>query len=555
MGLIPHLVRHDIRSQRLPLAVFAAFLCAEAALQVSGPVAYPAVFSGPWIPIVRSLLTVVIAALIVQQDSLVGTTAFWRTRPVGRLTLCAAKITSLALSLVLLPAMVMGLAWAGLGLHGRDALAAAGAVAVEQATVVLFTLMAAIVTPTLTFLVVAGVAGITMVTLFNGVLLPALMTSWPFVGQALHGYRPAVYLAAVFALGVPIVVHQYVTLRDWRTAAMVGIALLAATTVTRLWPDTGSETRPVDTRAVDPARVAVSLPADTLHRIETTDRLQGMPVRRVRYSTAILAAGQPDGIVLWRDGVDSRLLLRDRTLTFSAQTSGFAPRPDATLTQDPWRLAMNAALYPARLIERPALAAGEGARPVLRDQQTLVAVPLDVDRAQAGQRAVLASDVRLSAGRERIVAAVPVRPGARFAAPGFAGEILSVETTGRRVGMRMSITGVQRYRAAASTPLGAGPMDVRFVLRNASRREAVATVTARGAASEATLGISGTRTMRFVGERVFAAPPGLAGAPPLDAAWLAGAELVCLQLEYLGSFTRPAQVEFVVGERAVDGRQ
>ena len=82
IGLIRHLAWNDIRSQRLPLLVWAGLLALQAIVLLTDPLPRSRLLTGPWGPGLRYVVTAVLAALIIQRDSLVGTTAFWRTRPI-----------------------------------------------------------------------------------------------------------------------------------------------------------------------------------------------------------------------------------------------------------------------------------------------------------------------------------------------------------------------------------------------------------------------------------------------------------------------------------------
>ena len=146
MTLLGHLVRYDLRSLRPLLAVWAAVLAIQAAVLRMGPpvpdgTAPPAMSLDVSAIVMRLAVTVVLAAALAQLHSLVGTTAFWRTRPIPRgLVLVSAFATLLVLA-VAVPAMCSAATVLWLGLDAGSAARVALAVAAEQLTVAAFALL------------------------------------------------------------------------------------------------------------------------------------------------------------------------------------------------------------------------------------------------------------------------------------------------------------------------------------------------------------------------------------------------------------------------------
>ena len=336
---------------------------------------------------------------------------------------------SLTTTLVILPWFVVFATFGSLGSLVADATRAATTVAIEQAVVTLLAVMAASVTSSLTHLVVAGVAGSTLVTVFNAILLPAILTTWPFIGQSMGGGRPAVYIATLFALGIPAVAHHYLTLREWRTAAMVTFALLAATVVTRAWPaeDPSSTDRPVERTAVNPEVIAAALDLDTMVVRDGTEDFSGVVVPMKRFAFAITADGQPDGVLLLPIAIDSRLLLSDQTVPYrkiSPSATGLS-RPQSRTRRNVSHRAQQSALGSSvQLFEQVGV---QNAR--LADQVVVASVPADVADRHAGQQAILTADVTFRAHRYRVRDVVPARRGVRFAIPGSAFEVTSASAS------------------------------------------------------------------------------------------------------------------------------
>jgi hypothetical protein len=230
----------DLRAQRELLAVWGLVLLAQAALFAAGPDeanrSPVRVYHDFSIIIVRFCWTIIVAARLIQSDCLVGTTAFWITRPIPRGGLFAAKMLSAATWLVAVPAVVMAAELFWLGMRPLDALAGGGCVGFEQAVILAMAVMAALVTANIGQLVVAAIAGVTLVFVFNFLVLPVLALAWPSVGDVVRGGGPTVCGIAVIAGGLAAAAYQYLTLRAWHTVVLVAGAMFVATGLTRVWP-------------------------------------------------------------------------------------------------------------------------------------------------------------------------------------------------------------------------------------------------------------------------------------------------------------------------------
>lgn len=130
--LIPHLLRKDLRHVALPVALWIALLLIQAILIGTGystasldfgkQMAYTAI--AVLIPLLQGLVTLVIVPLVVQDEPLVGSTAHWLTRPIGRSTLLVEKLVFFA-GLIVLPPIVINLVVFGVnGVQADDMLRA-----------------------------------------------------------------------------------------------------------------------------------------------------------------------------------------------------------------------------------------------------------------------------------------------------------------------------------------------------------------------------------------------------------------------------------------------
>jgi hypothetical protein len=533
--LVRHLVWHDVCAQRYPLIVFAAYLLGECVRLAFGtPWLLPSTggeLGVVWMPLLRLLLTAALTVLVVQQDSLVGTSAFWRTRPLARGMLLVSKTTTLVIGLVLMPGLMHAAAWAFLRLYGWDVWRATSGLMIEQALIVLLAAMAAILTPTPTYAVVAGVAGVTMVSLFSAVGLPMFVSAFPSLGLKAEGFRPTIYCLFLFVLGVPAIVHQFLRLREWRTALLILMALLGATSLARFWPaSTSSSGQAVNTAGFKPSTVTVTIPQETLHRETVSRSTTGTAHNLTSYSGVISLDGVPAGTFVVLRGIESRLMLRNRTLrTETRPVFGSVVRPPLEPpSHDPMRSSVAAALWPTRISE-------QGYGTVVPSAMQLMAIPEGLDRANQGSRPILSVTTTLEALEYRVVASSPVRPGARLATSGLACAIVSVDP-----GDHMRTVNVSCAQVAATDLENWGRV---FLLRNAGRSQAIPVARLRSTHSRLSAfgfgGVSRVGTLELTfngyneGKRSY----------PIDDTWLAGAELLVLEPESLGTFRKTAQVQ------------
>jgi hypothetical protein len=529
MRLIPHLAWHDLRSQRALLLAWVATL----ALLPAAPLVDPALHLPlPRIPgalLTRFLLTGFLAALIIQRDPLVGTTAFWLTRPISRTTLYVSKFVSLVTVLVALPWVVVLITWWSMGALASDVVRAANAVAVEQGVVTLLAVMAACITSSLTHFVVALVAGFALVGAAGGLVLPMALRLWPLLV-----WQPDVFIVALLVLGLPIVAYQYIRRREARSAAMVIVALLAAIATGFAWPAEPRirPSRPVDQTLIKQEDVNVSLDPETVIEQSWSEEIDGVAVPRTQLSAVITAESPSDAVLLSAVAIDSRLLFSDRTVSDrmfipSARVSG----PRSSTRKHPFGLAKQAALDPCVVLTPPYFLGSSFGR---TDVATL---PADLADRHKGEPVILNGTVTFRASRYRVRGAFPARPGTRVAFPGSALEITSVSISPAGAAIR--------FREASVRSLRPETIDSpEYYLRNAARHEAFGLEFARVSSTPLTLIprvvlMTGTWQVRsnsyaFTDSRI-------------DDAWLEGAELVRLEREDLGTFTRPLHAEFTLG--------
>lgn len=91
MNQLWHLFRHDLRASHYILAVWFGSLALYGSLALRDPLTTDWTIYGSAIGVLTTVVAIVCSAILVQQDSLVGTQAFWMTRPISRWALLADK--------------------------------------------------------------------------------------------------------------------------------------------------------------------------------------------------------------------------------------------------------------------------------------------------------------------------------------------------------------------------------------------------------------------------------------------------------------------------------
>ena len=239
MRLILHIVGKDFQLLRGRLATWMLVLAAKCAVGfvfVFGSVS-PDLEKGMAQGGVAGLiafdiaLTLLIASLLVHGDGLVGTTEFWRTRPISGARLLAAKCLG-AIVLLGLPAVAISLPWwLVCGFGARDvALAAFEVMAIQVLLIAPAMAIASVTESTGRFFVWGGVT-VAVVWMVSGV--------WVYSDKfalASNESRLVGELTAIAVTVIAVVVRQYLT-RDVRGSRVMLVAgLVFSIAAARYWP-------------------------------------------------------------------------------------------------------------------------------------------------------------------------------------------------------------------------------------------------------------------------------------------------------------------------------
>ena len=542
---IRHLMWHDARALRGPLAAWAGVLAVQIGVVAIGPsFLEPAsnridINAGYGALMMRLAMTVILTAMLIQRDTAVGTTAFWLTRPIRPVAMWTAKLASIVAWCLLLPAGLVWVLFVGLGLSAGSALTVAWQLLTEQARFVAYAIMAASVTATLAHFVVTSLAG---------------FAAWWFFASATAGWRavmpfvtlPGVYsiydawMSAVIAGALIVSAHQYFTrrrARTWMLAVICFVIAQATLIVFRNTPSAGNATTS-DRAFTPPEGVEVHIGDGSVTDEPTTivgSTGQSTPGRALGGQVSI--ASSSETLAFASIGVASS----------SATTAGSLPttirwsesvrqgtREPAWLSNmgdQPYR-SIRAALDIDTIVSLPSYSQ------IPTYEACLARWPMEAYRAFAAKGGgVLRAEVVVKAYRYVVAGTMPLKVGASYARGDQSVSIASVERTalGAVVTVRTAFVSAIDTNVA---PQGA----VHHVLRNRARREAVFFTDQQTSNILLTMGVgrsnpgTGLRRFEFDSQRP------TQGRVALTNAWLDGAELVVLAPEALGTFTRSAEV-------------
>ncbi len=222
-----HIAWKDLRQHRLWIAAYLAVVVIRAVLVGSGVdaairdqgVLVSLGMAYMVLCVLHLALLVTTAVQLVQGDRLVGTTAFWLTRPVSRGALLASKLGLAFALLVAVPVVLDGLVLVACRLALLDALGAVAEGVAIRLAVVLPIMTLAAVTGDLAVFVVAAVATVFGTLALQGMLQWLKLVAW----KSSDLEASLIVLAAIFAAvgSLAALAHQIFTRRTRRTVLLI----------------------------------------------------------------------------------------------------------------------------------------------------------------------------------------------------------------------------------------------------------------------------------------------------------------------------------------------
>ncbi len=315
MNLILHHFRKDLRSQRILLGVWFFLVLLQFAIAVwtprPGDLLMLGLYSGAsmFLPLLSSLILVVLVPQLVLQEPLVGTSAFWMTRPLSRGELLQAK-GFFVLLLLLLPLLAQSAVLLANGADLREiALGGAEKLMADLSWIVLLMALAVFTASFGRFAIVIAVyllatgavaAGLYWFRLFHD-------PEWALNSMSklsLTYSQGVVDSLLTIALGSGVVVHQYLT-RNTRRSLALGVAAYLLTLVSfHLWPWDFLKPAPLAKTSLDLAPVQLAL-AGSVHSYDEASIRGGQPRKAI--SGGLVPEGVPPGDVVRFRRIDATL--------------------------------------------------------------------------------------------------------------------------------------------------------------------------------------------------------------------------------------------------------
>jgi len=339
MNIITHVLKKDVIRLKYLMLVWLLLIIVQLALGIFSPKLAAEAFELQMlmpllmrmIGFLQGLMMVIVIPLIIQNDSVVGTTAFWYTRPILRKDLLLSKSLAM-LTVLVLPLLAAELfVLAANGASGYHLALAVPEVVIEKLAFTTPFIVLAAVTPKLSRYALVGVivfaiAVVIMILMFvAGMVFPVIRqiaNSKIYETASLEAsYATAKYLYTII-IGALLISYQFMTRRTARTAMLFVAAWIVMWTGTLFWNfDFLKESAAVESSAIKVE--GISLGFDSQHMM-VSDQLQynkNNP-REKSISTRSAISGLPDGqfTILERMG-DAKMEYPDGSLLKSEYIS------------------------------------------------------------------------------------------------------------------------------------------------------------------------------------------------------------------------------------------
>jgi len=544
VSLAIHIFKKDIRHLRLLLAAWLAVLVVQSFLAVfayTSPTA-DRIISGLLdsasllLPLLQLVLLLAIVPLVIQDEPLVGTTAFWFTRPVSRTTLLAAKSLFILLILILLPTVIDLLSLAAQGVIPRHLAAAIPGILLEKTSAVLpLWVIAALTVSFARFAIVGGLSLVGFLLIAAGMLAAKLIMSEDLDNNMVAiGHTSGLLSALIPILLAGLVVsHQYLTRKTRRSVVIVLAALFVLFVIDQVSPSARPfHIPPVDRSIVNPDRVRVLLDPKSVAASDAFAFRPQAPLRK-DISAKIEVQGMPAGQIVQPTLAHVSLKYPD------GKTAAF----DGSVQQTWGQWEIDALRHPLGGAEvyRPEQP-GEFREPLYR----LIRVDESLYRSHAQAAGTLTADILFSVSRYVVVARLPVKQGAKFKKQSDYFLITDVlrDPDGVRLVVREGRLGLQFVDLKPEEGLKPGRI---LALLNPGRNQAVLPTNEQPVESFSLFqGVSiGKASGRFqVSSTVLVFRSQKRGQRPIaiDDRWLAGAQLLRLEIQDLGGFPKSLRV-------------
>jgi ABC-type transport system involved in multi-copper enzyme maturation permease subunit len=541
MNMTLHLFKTDLRRSRLLWLIWVILLALQCAL--IGQSVHPGdrVLQGLFltislaVPLFRMIVLIVLIPHLVQEEPLVGTTAFWFTRPIARSAVLQAKALAAAI-LVALPllAEVAVLAANGFTLH--DISLAVPEICLGELSAIVTIGVVAALTPSFGRFAIAGAV---------------LIVSSIFANLAIYWVRilrdPASLIAADTSLikarsaaaGILVVVgggaalvHQYLTRRTVRSIFQAAVVAVGSVVVTGFWPWNFLVPQTAPLPMLDASAFSLVFQGTSTQDLPS---LRGAANRKKEIAAQIDVTGLPAGVFCSVAQAHPRLNLPDGNPVKAAEPGGGAFRS--------WGNRPDADAIEQALAGIPVVNSGTP----YNDPRGVLAVDADIYNQYADTPLQLSVDLDFTAWKYVVVAELPLAKGAHYDHGSEHEIITDVLRQGDGVEVVLDLRQAQLlFDQSHSTPnpvMDLGRQgDTVYVLRNKTRNQVVLPKQNVSFDFVDAVQMSGSRLAR----RTLRLPFGreqYVFAPTLNEAWLADAQLVRLERVPVARFSKPLVVD------------
>ena len=249
--MLTHLIAADVRHHRLLLAAWLVIVAATATVDGARPMLTDGALVrtvgvlGSLLSLTQTLLLLVLIPSVVQTHPLVGSNAFWMTRPIPPDILLVSKIVLLGAATVALPTVVESVLMAVYHVSGAQIVSVAAQTALHQTFWMILLMTAAALTPNLMrFALVCGGALVAL-ALFLAVTVAMFMTRMNDLPLAAGGGggggtdEPTagfVLNVLVVVVGLATLVVQFRSRSRLRSVPVAATGLLLAFAIESMWP-------------------------------------------------------------------------------------------------------------------------------------------------------------------------------------------------------------------------------------------------------------------------------------------------------------------------------
>lgn len=325
MNMVTHILKKDVRRTRVLLGVWLLLVVLQFVLIGAGVNPGDRVTQALYqtlavlVPLFQALVLIVVIPHVMQDEPLVGTTAFWFTRPISRGTLLKSKALFAFLVLALPPLVVELIVMAANGATGRDLGLATPEILMGQLSLILTVGVLAAVTANFgRFAILGAVVVVTSILIGLAIFWIGLyLHPESILDQATHmsltKSRSVVESLLMIVCAGGLIAHQALTRKTGRTYAGMAVALVLILLTSNYWRwDFLTGPPPAGT---DPNFNAASVKVSLTGYVESSDvvnfRGQGSPDKSI--SAHLDTAEVPKGYVLEAKDMSVRLTGTDGT--------------------------------------------------------------------------------------------------------------------------------------------------------------------------------------------------------------------------------------------------